>query len=35
VYHDVEEYPEPKVVVAAVGVKERNRVRIGGEIIEL
>jgi len=29
------EYPESKVVVAAVGVKERNRVRIGGEIIDL
>jgi hypothetical protein len=35
VYYDVEEYPESKVVVAAVGVKERNRVRIGGEIIDL
>jgi mRNA-degrading endonuclease RelE of RelBE toxin-antitoxin system len=35
VYYDVEEHPESKVVVAAVGVKERNRVRIGGEIIEL
>ena len=30
VYYDFEEHPEPKVVVAAVGVKERNRVRIGG-----
>ena len=35
VYYDVEEHPESKVVVAAVGVKERNRVRIGGEIIDL
>jgi hypothetical protein len=34
-YYDVEEYPETKVIVAAVGVKERNRVRIGGEIIDL
>jgi prevent-host-death family protein len=30
VYYDVVEHPESKVVVAAVGVKERNRVRIGG-----
>jgi mRNA-degrading endonuclease RelE of RelBE toxin-antitoxin system len=35
VYYDVEEHPASKVVVAAVGVKERNRVRIGGEIIDL
>ncbi|HEV8341875.1 MAG TPA: type II toxin-antitoxin system RelE/ParE family toxin [Candidatus Binatia bacterium] len=35
VYYDVQEHPEPKVVVVAVGVKERNRVRIGGEIIDL
>ena len=35
VYYDVEEHLEWKVVVAAVGVKERNRVRIGGEIINL
>jgi mRNA-degrading endonuclease RelE of RelBE toxin-antitoxin system len=35
VYYDVEEHPESKVVVAAVDVKERNRVRIGGEIIDL
>jgi hypothetical protein len=35
VYYDVEEHPESKVVVTAVGVKERNRVRIGGEIIDL
>jgi hypothetical protein len=34
-YYDVEEHPASKVVVAAVGVKERNRVRIGGEIIDL
>ena len=35
VYYDVEEHQESKVVVAAVGVKERNRVRIGGKIIDL
>jgi hypothetical protein len=31
----MEDRPESKVVVVAVGVKERNRVRIGGEIIDL
>jgi len=35
VYYDVEEEPEPVVYVRAVGVKERNRVRIGKEVIEL
>jgi mRNA-degrading endonuclease RelE of RelBE toxin-antitoxin system len=35
VYYDVEEDPELKVIVLAVGVKERNRVRIGGAIIKL
>lgn len=35
IYYEVEETPEPVVVVLAVGVKERNRVRIGGETIEL
>ena len=35
VYYDVEDRPESKVVVAAVGVKEGNGVRIGGEIIDL
>jgi mRNA-degrading endonuclease RelE of RelBE toxin-antitoxin system len=35
VYYDVEEHPQSKVVVAAVGIKERNRVRIGGEMINL
>jgi len=35
VYYDVGQEPESKIVVVAVGVKERNRVRIGGEIIEL
>jgi hypothetical protein len=28
-------HAQSKVIVAAVGVKERNRVRIGGEIIDL
>ena len=35
VYYDVEEDPMTKVVILAVGVKERNRVRIGKDIVEL
>jgi mRNA-degrading endonuclease RelE of RelBE toxin-antitoxin system len=35
VYYDVEDDPEPVVVVLAVGVKMRNRVRIGKEVFEL
>ena len=35
VYYDVEEEPEQFVYVLAVGVKERNQVRIGGEIVDL
>jgi len=35
VYYDVEEEPEPVVHIRAVGIKERNRVRIGKEVIEL
>jgi hypothetical protein len=35
VYYDREEDPEPMVYIRAVGVKERNRVRIGKEVIEL
>jgi mRNA-degrading endonuclease RelE of RelBE toxin-antitoxin system len=35
VYYDVEEEPEPTVYVRAVGVKQRNRVRIADEEIEL
>lgn len=35
VYYDVEEDPEPVVYIRAVGVKERNCVRIGKEVIEL
>ncbi len=34
-YYDVEEQPEQRVIIVAVGVKEGNRVRIGGEVIEL
>lgn len=35
VYYDVEEEPETVVFVLAVGIKHRNRVRIGTEVIEL
>ena len=35
VYYDVEEEPEPVVYIRAVGVKERNQVRIGKKVIEL
>ena len=35
VYYDVEKEPEPVVHIRAVGIKERNRVRIGKEVIEL
>ena len=34
-YELVEETPKPMVRILAVGVKERNRVRIGEEEIEL
>jgi mRNA-degrading endonuclease RelE of RelBE toxin-antitoxin system len=35
VYYDVENEPEPTVFIRAVGIKERNRVRIGREVVEL
>jgi mRNA-degrading endonuclease RelE of RelBE toxin-antitoxin system len=35
VYYDIEEKPECIVVILAVGIKERNRVRIGKEVLEL
>lgn len=35
VYYDVVEEPERVVTVLAVGIKDRDRVRIGGEEIEL
>ena len=35
VYYEVREEPEPAVLVLAVGVKDRNVVRIGGEEIVL
>lgn len=35
VYYDIIEEPEPRVVILAVGLKDRNRIVIGGEEIEL
>lgn len=35
IYYHVEEDPEPVVFIRAVGIKERNRVRIGREVIKL
>ena len=35
VYYDVEDAPEPVVYIRAVAIKQRNRVLIGGEVIEL
>jgi mRNA-degrading endonuclease RelE of RelBE toxin-antitoxin system len=35
VYHEAKEEPEPIVRVLAVGIKDRNVARIGGEEIEL
>jgi mRNA-degrading endonuclease RelE of RelBE toxin-antitoxin system len=35
VYYEVREEPAPVVVVKAVGVKDRDRVRIGREEVEL
>lgn len=35
VYYDVEAEPEQLVYIRAVGVKERNRIRIAGEVFEL
>lgn len=34
VYYAVEDTPEPVVVIVAVGIKVRERVRIGGKDIE-
>ena len=35
VYYDVETEPERTVVILAVGVKDRNQIRIGGEVVDL
>jgi hypothetical protein len=35
VYYDIEEKPETVVTILAIGIKERDRVMIGGEEVEL
>jgi mRNA-degrading endonuclease RelE of RelBE toxin-antitoxin system len=35
IYYDVEVAPEPKVLIRAIGIKERERVRIGGKEFRL
>lgn len=35
VYYDVDDYPEHVVNIRAVGIKDRNNVRIGKEVIRL
>lgn len=35
VYYSVEEQPQQLVTVLAVGIKDRNRVLIGGEVVEI
>ena len=35
VYYDVEESPEKLVTVLAIGIKDRSRIMIGGEEVEL
>jgi hypothetical protein len=34
-YYDVLEEPELRVIVLAVGLKERNKVRIGRETVDI
>jgi mRNA-degrading endonuclease RelE of RelBE toxin-antitoxin system len=34
VYYDVAADPEPVVHVRAVGIKDQNELRIGGEVVE-
>jgi mRNA-degrading endonuclease RelE of RelBE toxin-antitoxin system len=34
VYYDVEEVPEPRVDIVAIGMKRRSRVSIGGELYD-
>ena len=35
VYYDVEEEPERLVIILAVGIKDRSRIIVGGEEVEL
>ena len=34
-FYDVQEEPTPTVRIVAVGIKEGNRVRIGGKVVQL
>ncbi len=35
VYYDTEELPVPMVLIRAIGLKERNRVRIGRKVVRI
>lgn len=35
VYYDVAQFPEAVVFIRAIGIKDHNIVRIGGQVIEL
>ena len=35
IYYDVEEEPEPMVQILAIGIKERNQVKIANKVIEI
>ncbi len=35
VYYDTEELPVPMVFIRAIGLKERNRVRIGRKVVQI
>jgi len=35
VYYDVQTDPEPMVLVRAVGVKERDQLRIAGKVVQI
>jgi hypothetical protein len=35
IYYDVEAGPEPKVLIRAIGIKERDRVQIGKKEYQL
>lgn len=35
VYYDIEEGSAPVVYIRAIGIKDRNRIRIGNEVISL
>ena len=35
VYYEIHDAPEPKVTILAIGIKEKDRVRIGGETIKI